>query len=83
MTLRRAVIRALDRPGGRGVLGALVGRMARQSAPGVRVYFRDGMWVHQEKDVVFVDAPTFGYYSDVFRTWASEFRRCTAVVTTP
>ena len=78
MRLRRALIRALDRPGGRGVLGALAGGVARQSAPGVRVYFRDGMWMHREGDVVFVDAPTFGYYPDVFRTWAGEFRRCTA-----
>jgi FkbM family methyltransferase len=78
MTLRRAAIRALDRPGGRGVLGALVGRLARESAPGVRVYFQDGMWVHQQKDVVFVDAPTLDYHPTVFHTWANESGRCTA-----
>lgn len=81
MTLRRAVIRVLDRPGGRGLLGALVGRMARESAPGVRVYFRDGMWVHQDRDVVFVDSPVLDYYPNVFRAWVNEFHRCTAEAT--
>jgi FkbM family methyltransferase len=75
MSYRRALIRALDRPGGRTILGAVINRLARRSAPGVRVYFRSGMWMHREKDVTFVDSPTLDYHSLIFPTWMNELER--------
>jgi FkbM family methyltransferase len=77
MTLRRAAIRALDRSGGRKILAAVIGRMARRHAPGVQVYFRHGMWMHRTGDYVFVDSPTLDYHPSTFRAWPDEAeRRC-------
>jgi FkbM family methyltransferase len=81
MTLRRALIRSLDRPGGRVALGAMVGHVARKWAPGVRVYYRQGMWVHQHNDVIFVDSPILDYRASIFGTWADELDRCMADAT--
>jgi FkbM family methyltransferase len=78
VSYRRALIRALDRPGGRSVLGAVINRLARRYAPGVRVYFRNGMWMHQGKDVTFVDSPTLDYFPSVFPTWANELEHAVA-----
>jgi len=72
------LIRALDRPGGRGILATAVNRLARRSAPGVQVYFRSGMWMHQEGAVIFVDAPVMDYHPSTFRAWAHESDRCIA-----
>jgi FkbM family methyltransferase len=72
MTLRRAVIRALDRAGGRRILGTVIGSMARQHATDVQVYFRHGMWMHKTGDYVFVDSPTLDYHPSTFRTWPDE-----------
>lgn len=59
-------------------MGAIVGRVARRWAPGVRVYFQQGMWVHREGDVVFVDSPALDYHPSAFRAWANELDRCAA-----
>ncbi len=75
MTLRRALIRAFDRPGGRAILSAVVTRMARRRAPGVRAYFHRGMWVHREGDVIFVDSPQLDYHPSIFCAWANELDR--------
>ncbi|HLY19309.1 MAG TPA: FkbM family methyltransferase [Bryobacteraceae bacterium] len=75
MTLRRRVIRALDRPGGRALLGAVTGRLAQTGAPGVRVYFRRGMWVHRQREIVFVDGPVLDYHPPIFHTWDNELDR--------
>jgi FkbM family methyltransferase len=77
MSYRRALIRALDRPGGRSILGAVINRLARRYAPAVRVHFRNGMWMHQEKNVTFVDSPTLDYHSSIFPTWANGLERAT------
>ena len=81
MTYRRALIRALDRPGGRPILAAVINRLAQRHAPRVRVYFRSGMWMHQENDVTFVDSPTLDYHPLVFPTWANELDRTIANAT--
>lgn len=72
MTLRRRLIHALDRPSGRAVLGAIVTHMARRVAPGVRVYFNRGMWMHRSGDWAFVDSPMLDYHPSVFGAWAEE-----------
>jgi FkbM family methyltransferase len=81
MTLRRALIRALDRPGGRGILRTAINSLVRRSAPGVRVSFRNGMWIHRQGDVIFVDSPAMDYHPSTFRAWAHEFDRCIADAT--
>ena len=74
MTLRRRLIHALDRPGGRAVLGAMVTHLARRVAPGVRVYFNRGMWMHRSGDWAFVGSPILDYHPSVFGAWAEEPR---------
>jgi FkbM family methyltransferase len=78
MSYRRALIRVLDRPGGRTLLGAALTRFAQRFAPDVQVYFRDGMWMHQEGRVIFVDSPTVNYRISIFPSWANELERAIA-----
>ena len=80
MGYRRALIRLLDRPGARGVLTAILNLQARRSAPGVRVYNRRGMWMHQESGVIYVDSPTMDYHPAIFPTWENELNRAIANV---
>jgi FkbM family methyltransferase len=75
MTLRRRFICLLDRPGGRALLGVAVTRLAQRSAPGVRVCFKNGMWVHRENGFVFVDGPILDYHPSVFPVWTNELKR--------
>jgi hypothetical protein len=46
--------------------------MARRVAPGVRVYFNRGMWMHRSGDWAFVDSPMLDYHPSVFGAWAEE-----------
>jgi hypothetical protein len=78
MSYRRALIRTFDRPGGRALAAAVINRLPRRHASAVRVYFRNGMWKHQEKDVTFVDSSTLDYHSSIFPTWANGLERVTA-----
>lgn len=75
MTLRRALLRALDRPGGRGFLGALLTCLARKHVPGVHVGFRRGMWMHWTANCTFVDFPALDYHPSMFRAWKNEAPR--------
>jgi FkbM family methyltransferase len=79
MAFRRSVIRALDRPGGRALLGQAITYFARRSVPDVRVFFERGMWVHASRGATFVDSPNCDYYPAMFPTWIGEFERCRAV----
>jgi FkbM family methyltransferase len=78
MTFRRRVIRALDRPGGRAILGRAVTQLARKSVPDIRVYFSNGMWMHESRAAIFVDSRTLEYHPPTFRTWINECERCRA-----
>jgi FkbM family methyltransferase len=81
MGYRRALIRLLDRPGARGVLSAVINQRVRRCAPGVRVYYHRGMWMHQESGVIYVDSPTMDYHPTIFPAWANELNRAIASVT--
>jgi len=78
MGYRRALTRFLDRPGARGVLRTVINHRVRRCAPGVRVYYRRGMWMHQEGAVIYVDSPTMDYRLAIFPTWANELNRAIA-----
>jgi FkbM family methyltransferase len=78
MTLRRALIRALDRPGGRALLALAVNRLVRRAAPDVEVSFHRGMWVHREHGATFVDSPTLDYHPGDFCHWSHELSRLLA-----
>ena len=75
MTLRRALIRAFDRPGARGLLVLALNRIARRYAPTVEILFRDRMWLHRDSGVVFVDSPTLDYHPYTFTHWNNELQR--------
>ncbi len=72
MTFRRRVIRALDRPGGRALLGRAVTYLACNSVPEARVWYQDGMWMHRSGRTTFVDSPSLDYHPSTFRTWVDE-----------
>ena len=75
--VKRTIVRALDRPGGRTVLSVIGTRVARRRASGVRLFFRRRMWMHQSGAHVFVDSPTFDYYRrSIFSKWSGESDRC-------
>ena len=78
MGYRRALIRLFDWPGARGVLSAVINHRAHRDAPGVRVHYRRGMWMHQESGVIYVDSPTMDYHPAMFPTWANELNRAIA-----
>lgn len=76
-TFRRSIIHALDRPGGRTILGSLATCSARKHVSGdVRIYFDGDMWVHRLGDHCFVDSPAFEYFISTFDQWSTEVRRC-------
>ncbi len=45
--MKKAVLDLLDRPGGRRVLGWLATMYGRRSLEGFRVFYEDGVWIHQ------------------------------------
>ena len=38
----------------------------------MRVYYRNGMWMHEEGDVIFVDSPKMEYHPAIFPPWTGE-----------
>lgn len=47
----------------------------------MRVCFRNGMWMHQENGVTFVDSPTLDYHPSIFSMWANEMEAATVNAT--
>jgi FkbM family methyltransferase len=76
VTFRRTVIEALDRPGGRALLGMLATVIARKYAPDVRVNFRRGMWMHRLGDLMFFDSHKLDCYEWMFAQWRDQPERC-------
>lgn len=71
---RRVVIRLLDRPGGRTLLGALATALARRNHKTARVYYQSGTWVRELDGVRLVDGPTFAYYTQQLTRFDISFR---------
>jgi FkbM family methyltransferase len=82
LTLRRALIRALDRPGGRAILAAVATRAARKAGVAdVEVRYDDGLWTHRVGGHLFPDSPTFEYHSGSFAEWPQQAERWRAEAT--
>jgi FkbM family methyltransferase len=71
---RRALIRLLDRPGGRTLLGTLATAYARRHQPGAKIFYDPGSWVRQLGDDYCIDGPTFPYYTQQLRSFGVPFR---------
>jgi FkbM family methyltransferase len=63
-------VQALDRSGGRAILGWLATRWARRRLPGVLIEYRQGMWVHWLGGYAFADSLRLDYYAYVIDQWA-------------
>ena len=76
MTIKRALIRALDRPGGRGLLAALATRWARQlTGENVSILY-DDVWIHGVSSLGYLpDSSTFEYTRDRILSFRSAFER--------
>ncbi len=75
-TLRRRVLRALDRTGGRGILAAAATWFARRATGAdVEVYF-DDFWIHRIGAFHFPDGPRFDYYQGDPSRWKGHPERC-------
>lgn len=77
MTVKRLVIRILDRPGGRTLLALLATRLARRllRTRDVSVRYVDGFWVHTVRGLSFPDGPRFDYSAGDIPKWADQEQR--------
>ncbi len=78
MSWKRRIVRLLDRPGGRGILGKLATRSARRRTGIDAAIFYDAIWVHRVRNRYFPDGPRFDYDAGVFNRWAGEDERNSA-----
>lgn len=70
MSYKKAVIRLLDRPGGRFLLGKIATGFLRQmNGDGVKIAYVDGMWTRRVGSDFFPDGSTFDYTYANFDIW--------------
>ncbi len=72
MTLQRAMIDVLDRPGGRRLLSALASWYIRRRTGQDAGVFYDGSWVRRIGGDYLADPPRFGYYGNFIEDWAGQ-----------
>ena len=72
MSLRRQIIRMLDRPGGRSILGALATRYAHFRTKRDVGIFYDEVWAHRTGSWVLADSDKFEYFAHSFDSMATE-----------
>lgn len=76
MGYKRDLIKVLDRPGGRWLLGWAATHLAKRAAGAdVRVYY-DRMWMHEVDGVVFPDGHAFSFFTHLAGDWANEAQAC-------
>jgi len=74
MTIRRTLIHALDRPGGRSLLAGLTTWLAsRQTGQDVSVFY-DDVWLHRLGSSYIADSPAYPYFADTFTNWDLDLR---------
>lgn len=70
MSYKKALIGALDRPGGRFLLGKIATSVVRQAGgDGVEIKYVDGMWTRRTGDHIFPDGLNFKYSYADFDSW--------------
>jgi len=70
MSLRGAVVRFLDHPGGRSILGrAATASAQRITRSSVQIVYRDGQWTHSTGPSIETIGPQFAYTREMFRAW--------------
>lgn len=70
MSYKRALIRLLDRPGGRFLLGKVATTFLHlRSGNGVEINYIDGMWSRRVGPDFFPDGPRFNYTYADFESW--------------
>ncbi len=73
MSYKRALIRLLDRPGGRLLLGKIATRFARRAmGDDIEILHVYGLWIHRVGPHFFPDGTRFGYTYADFDTWKSQ-----------
>lgn len=66
---------ALDRRGGRAILGFLATRWAGRALPGVLIEYRQGVWVHRLGGYTFADSLRFDYYAYTINRWPRKLEK--------
>ena len=78
LSYQRSLIRLLDRPGGRLLLGKIASRMARAAAGhDVEIAYVDGFWTHRIGPHFFPDSLGFDYRSGHFEAWKGDWEQYT------
>lgn len=79
MSYKKSLIRLLDRPGGRGLLGKIGTRVVRRSSGGdIEIVYRDGFWVRRAGPHFLPDGPEFDYTYEDFSRWTHQTERYVA-----
>lgn len=68
-SIKRRMIRLVERAGLRKALGALGTFAARRTTGQDVELFFDGIWIRRVGDRYYGDKPTFDYYASEFKTW--------------
>lgn len=70
MTMKRALVDLLDRPGGRRILAQIAAHIARRATGGDAGIFYDGqLWVHRVGQWFFPTDRRFRYFASSFHEW--------------
>jgi FkbM family methyltransferase len=76
MRYKRALIRALDRQGGRSLLGNIATHFVRRRASGdMEIAYIDGLWTHRVGANFFPDSLRFDYVYGDFWSWNTQIER--------
>jgi FkbM family methyltransferase len=76
LSYKKALIRLLDRPGGRFLLGEIVTRFLRQiNGVGIKIEYIEGMWTHRIGCNFFPDSYRFDYTHGDFGEWKGQVER--------
>jgi FkbM family methyltransferase len=79
MSYKRALIRALDRPGGRFLLGNIATHCVRRIAGAdMEIAYIDGLWTHRVGPNFFPDSLRFDYVCADFEIWSTQIERYTS-----
>lgn len=75
VSFRRRLIRLLDRPGGRFLLGKFATFFARRLGKRDLEIFYDDIWIHRLLTEYYADSGSFNYYRWHFLNWPSRHRQ--------